>query len=336
VLGVYLSSFIVIFGGGFSWFFVKLHSQYQVPVEYSIFYRQFFASLFLFFIAFLQKKKLKLTLHQIKLCLLVALLYYTVYFLGAYYASIYLAAGLVAFISATKVIFVEIILSIKEKRNVSGRVILSGLFGVSGIILMSKSNMSIEHLNYKTISIGLTLAFVAPIANALSNVAIQVSRRKKTIDNFVMVAYCSLIGSIFVLLFGFLNRGLDSFVFIPLKLDYIVGLSYLSFVSSGISIVCVYYLIEKIGSVKTTFMSLGHPPFAMLLSVIFGKYKIDTITILGMILSLYGLYIGLRYQQKRKKYIELSQRKKIFKRNLRETKRKFKKSIAEWKKQYQE
>jgi len=51
-------------------------------------------------------------------------------------------------------------------------------------------------------------------------------------------------------------------------------------------------------------------------------------------LALYGLYIGLRYQQKRKRYIELSKRKKIFKRGLRETKKKFKKSISEWKKQY--
>jgi drug/metabolite transporter (DMT)-like permease len=297
---VYLAAAIYILSGGFSWFFVKMHSGFNVPVEFSIFYRQIFAATLFIFISILTRRNLKLTFHQFKLCIVVGVFYYCLYMLGSYYGSMYLVSGIVSFISSMRIIFAEIFLSIYHKKRPSTRIVISAALGSLGIFLMSKGNMKIANIDYKTIALGLSLAFIAPISNAASNVLLEISKRKKDIDNFVMIAYSSIIGSVFVLAAGLIRN--KTFYFFPINKQYIVGLIYLSFVSSGIATLCTYHLIHKIGSLKATYMSLSHAPLAMLLAIIFQGYKIDYYTFFGMLLCLISLYIGIRYQARKSLY----------------------------------
>jgi len=290
----FLLSSILLLSGGFSWFFVKLHAGYSMPVEFSIFYRNIGSALFVFLLMTCcgKIKIFKLNKEEFKVVLKVAFLYYFCYFMGSYYGSKFLAAGIVAFISSTKTIFVELLLSVKEKHKPSKAILFSAIIGAIGIALMSHSNMKISNLTLGQILFGLAFAFIAPISNSISYVVIKTSPAKKTINNFALSMYGCLIGSIGVLIFAIIKY--KTIVPMPLERNYIIGWMYLAFGASGLITVIAYYLIEKIGPSKTTMMSLAHSPTALLLSVGFMGYKLDLYTTVGMTLCVVALYFGLK------------------------------------------
>ncbi len=294
----FLCSFILLFSGGFSWFFVKLHAGYTMPVEFSIFYRNMGSSMFIFILMTLlgKGKIFKLSKEEWKIVLKVSFYYYFLYFMGSYYGSKFLAAGIVAFISSTKTIFVELFLSIKEKHKPSRTILISALIGTIGIALMSHSNMKISNLTIYQLLFGICFAFIAPISNSFSYVVIKTSAAKKTLSNFALAAYGAFIGSLMVLIFALLKY--KTIVPMPLDAKYLIGWCYLAFGASGLITVIAYYLIEKIGPAKTTMMSLAHSPTALLLSVSFMNYKLDVQTSVGMILCVIALYFGLKYKKK--------------------------------------
>lgn len=293
ILTFFLSA-ILLLSGGFSWFFVKLHAGYSMPVEFSIFYRNMGSAIFVFLLmTCLGKIKIfKLNKEEFKVVLKVAFLYYFCYFMGSYYGSKFLAAGIVAFISSTKTIFVELLLSIKERHKPSKTILFSAFIGAIGIALMSHANMKISNLTLGQILFGLCFAFIAPVSNSISYVVIKTSPAKQTLNNFALSMYGCLIGSIGVLIFALIKY--RTFVPMPLETKYIIGWMYLAFGASGLITVIAYYLIEKIGPSKTTMMSLAHSPTALLLSVGFMGYQLDLFTTVGMCLCVCALYFGLK------------------------------------------
>ena len=298
IVTFFLSS-ILLFSGGFSWFFVKLHAGYTMPVEFSIFYRNMGSSLFIFVLMTLlgKGKIFKLNKEELKVVLKVSFLYYFLYFMGSYYGSKFLAAGIVAFISSTKTMFVEVILAIKEKHRPSKTILISAFMGAVGIALMSHSNMRISNLTITQLLFGICFAFIAPVSNSFSYVIIKTSPAKKTLNNFALAAYGAFIGSLMVLIFALCKY--KTIVPMPLDTKYLIGWCYLAFGASGLITVIAYYLIDKIGPSKTTMMSLAHSPTALLLSVGFMGYQLDLPTTIGMTLCVIALYFGLKYKNKK-------------------------------------
>ena len=243
-------------------------------------------------------KIFKINKEELKVVLKVAFLYYFCYFMGSYHASVFLVSGLVAFISSTKTIFVEFLLSLKEKRKPAKRILLAAMIGSIGIFLISKSNMRISNLTLSQLLFGIAFAFVAPVSNSISYVIIKTSPAKKTLNNFALACYGSFLGSILVLLVGLVKH--KSMVPMPLDLKYIIGWVYLAFGASGLITVISYYLIEKIGPSKTTMMSLAHSPLALTLAVLFQGYVLDANTAIGMTMCICALYFGLSYKNKQK------------------------------------
>jgi len=296
-LKVFLFSLILLFSGGFSWFFVKLHAGYTMPVEFSIFYRNMGSSLFIFILMTLlgKWKIFKLGKEEWKIILKVSFFYYFLYFMGSYYGSKFLAAGIVAFISSTKTIFVELFLSIKEKHKPSRTIIISAFIGAIGIAMMSRANMKISNLTPMELLFGICFAFIAPVSNSVSYVTIKTNPAKKNLNNFTLAAYGAFIGSLLVLIFAICKY--KTIVPMPLDSKYLIGWCYLAFGASGLITVIAYYLIDKIGPSKTTMMSLAHSPTALLLSVLFMNYKLDLLTTIGMCFCVIALYFGLKYKQ---------------------------------------
>ena len=313
----FIFSVILLFSGGFSWFFTKLHSGYSLPVEFSIFYRNFGSAVFLFTIMTLSGRIriFKLNKEELKVVLVVAFFYYFFYFMGAYHGSKFLAAGIVAFISSTKTIFIELLMAVKERHRPSKTILISAALGSIGIALMSRANMNISNLTLGQIIFGLAFAFVAPISNSISYVVIKTSPAKKTINNFALAMYGFLIGSLLVLVVGLVKYG--KIAPMPLERNYIIGWIYLAFGASGLITVISYYLIEHIGPSKTAMMSLAHSPTALLLSVGFMGYTLDWQTTLGMTCCVVALYFGLKYK---KKVVSQHKRRKFWNRFLRNEK----------------
>lgn len=294
----FVLSAVLLLSGGFSWFFVKLHAGYSMPVEFSIFYRNMGSSLFIFILMTLlgKGKIFKLNKEEFKVILKVAFLYYFCYFMGSYHGSKFLAAGIVAFISSTKTIFVELLMALKERHKPSRTILISALIGAIGIALMSHSNMRISNLTFAQLMFGICFAFIAPVSNSISYVVIRTSPAKQTINNFALAAYGAFIGSVLVFIFAVCKY--KTVVPMPMDVKYLVGWAYLAFGASGLITVCAYYLIEHIGPSKTTMMSLAHSPTALLLSVAFMGYELDAMTVIGMTCCVVALYFGLKYKQK--------------------------------------
>ena len=290
----YILAAILLFSGGFSWFFTKLHAGYSMPVEFSIFYRLIGASFFIFLSAVLagKAKIFRLNKEEWKIVLKVTVFYYVFYFMGAYYGSKFLAAGIVAFIASTKTIFTELFLSIKEYKRPSSGILIAAVIGAIGIAMMSRSNMKISNLSLAEVLFGIGFAFIAPVSNSISYVVIKTSEAKKTLNNFALASYGAFIGSVIILLFAVIKY--KTFIMMPLDIKYLTGWFYLAFGASGLITVIAYYLIEKIGPSKTTMMSLAHAPTALLLSVMFMNYQLDLLTIIGMTLCVVALYFGLK------------------------------------------
>lgn len=309
MLLVYLASFVYIASGGFSWFFVKAHSGCKMPVEYSVFYRQLLTSFFMFTLSFFLRKDLSLNKKKIKLILIISFLYYFCYMLASYYGSLFLIAGLVSAISSTRIIFVEIFLSIYYKKRPSTKILISALMGAIGIGLLSKSNMKLTHINLAATLVGIGISFFSPVSNAATNVVIDVKKARKDIDGVVIIAYCSLIGSALVLILGLIR---NDFYLTPIILEknYLIGLLYLSVVSSGVASLCSYYLVAKIGSLKATYMSITHAPLALLLTVLLADGKFDAYNVTGMAFCIYSLYNGIRYQSRKEIYDKIREDRK--------------------------
>ena len=299
ILTLFLSS-ILLFSGGFSWFFTKLHAGYSMPVEFSIFYRNIGSSMFIFVLmTILGKIRIfKLNKEEWKIVLKVSILYYFFYFMGAYYGSKFLAAGIVAFIASTKTIFTELFLSLKEHKKPSSAILVAALIGAIGIAMMSRANMKISNLSVAELLFGICFAFISPVSNSISYVVIKTSPAKKTLNNFALATYGAFIGSLLVLLFAVIKY--KTFVIMPLDTKYLIGWFYLAFGASGLITVIAYYLIDKIGPSKTTMMSLAHSPTALLLSVLFMNYQLDALTSIGMTLCVVALYFGLKSKPRSK------------------------------------
>lgn len=290
-----IASFILIFSGGFSWFFVKKHSGFDMPKDFSIFYREIFAACFLLLIAFLMKAKFKLTKEEIKKTLVVSFFYYIVYYFAAYYATKYIVSGVASCISSTKIFMVPFLLAIVEKKMPQFKVWFISAIAVMGTILISKVNFDIASISINKFILGIFIAFLAPFGNSIANVYLDKNKDKTNINPLILAGYGNLIGAIFFLIIGTIKHG---FVLLPTNKEYLFGLCYLSIVSSGLAIVSLYYLIKQIGSLKATYMSLAHPPVAMILASFFEGYKLNVTSLTGIFLILLSVYLGLRFKRR--------------------------------------
>jgi drug/metabolite transporter (DMT)-like permease len=291
----FISSFILIFSGGFSWFFVKNHSGFDMPKDFSIFYREFFAACFLLFIAFLMKAKFKLTKEEVKKTLVVSFFYYIVYYFAAYYSTKYIVSGVASCISSTKIFMVPFLLAIVEKKIPQFKVWFISALAVIGTVLISKVNFDIGTVKKSYLFLGILIAFLAPLGNSIANVYLDKNKDKTNINPLVLAGYGNLIGAIFFLAIGIIKHG---FIMLPNNKEYLFGLGYLSIVSSGLAIVSLYYLIKQIGSLKATYMSLAHPPVAMVLASFFEGYKLNLTSLTGIFLILLSVYLGLRFKRR--------------------------------------
>ena len=56
----------------------------------------------------------------------------------------------------------------------------------------------------------------------------------------------------------------------------------------------MYYIIEKQGAVKTTYVNFILPVIAMLISTILEGFKWNAVAVIGMFLLLFSVWIGIK------------------------------------------
>ena len=70
-------------------------------------------------------------------------------------------------------------------------------------------------------------------------------------------------------------------------------MSILALTSTVVALFAMYYIIEKQGAVKATYMNFILPIISMIISTIVEGFSWNFVAIIGMIVLLYSVWIGI-------------------------------------------
>jgi drug/metabolite transporter (DMT)-like permease len=120
------------------------------------------------------------------------------------------------------------------------------------------------------------------------NYLVEKNKQQNHTPLFTSIAFASSISSIYLILINlFLNNKL-AFDYSP---RYIYSLIYQIFIASIVAFLCLYYLIQKIGTVKASYTALIYPIIALIISSFFEKFEFTILGTIGLFFILIALIL---------------------------------------------
>jgi len=283
-----LSFFGLCFAWTFSWFAIKLQTASGVRVEYSVAYRFFIASIIVFIIAKFAKQRIKISIPELLLLIIIGICNCGVNFILIYIASEHVVSGVIAMLSPISIIACEILISIYERRVPSPKTIVSALVGILGIYVFVYDIIHLGSGYGSKAGFGILLVLVEVLIFAIGCILLSILKKKYCTPLYSSIGYSAMFGSCISICIGL---SMHSGAFFDLSMRYTLGLLYSTFISSVLGFICFYYLIEKIGSVKANYTSLIYPITAMVVSSYCEGYSCSMSSIIGVFFILFALVI---------------------------------------------
>jgi drug/metabolite transporter (DMT)-like permease len=282
----------------FSWFAMKLQVESLVPLELSVFYRFALTSILMFGICLISKQRLWLKKSEIKFLIYIGITNFCLNFLIGYFAVQFVASGVLATIFCLSIISSEIILAKVDRRKIAKKILLSSLIGFVGLIFFVAPIIDFSKYNETSKSLtGIGLCLIMMLIYSSGNVVVGKNRAANQTPLFTLIAYGSGIGSVFLMLFN-LARG-NEFVF-DFSPQYLLSLSYLILVASVLAFICLFYLIQKIGSAKANYTALIYPMLALAISAYFENFVFNIFNLVGFALIIVALAVEFLSFSKKK------------------------------------
>lgn len=249
--------------------------------------RQVGAGLLLFIAMFFMGKLEKLTLKDIGRQALPGILLITFGNGIIGWAELYIPSGLAALIVSVMPIYVVVInlISGKEQRQFNTKIIAGFVLGCAGIVLIFKDNLS--DLGKPEYLWGVLASFGACFFWAIGSIYMKG-------NTFKTNAYSNAA-------IQFTTGGLGCFVFSLCFDDYanfttvtsesLWALLYLTLIGSILAYMSYLYAIKHLPIVLVSTYAYVNPVIAILLGVAILNEKITWITVLALIVTLYGVYL---------------------------------------------
>ena len=270
-------------------------SHYSMPLEYMMFYRLMISSLFILFIILLRRQRILIRKNEVIVSILVASSQLNVWL--ATYGTKYLISGLVACVSLLQIFVAEVLSSVVEKRRMRNNIIVSGILGLIGVALLcNKQFVGIENLDIKNTLLGIFFSFIATVAAAGGNLIYEKSGYKlREMPRTTFLLYNCFFAGIFFLLLGFITAPTKELLN-PAIFDkkYLGVMTYLAITATVLALFGLYYIIEKQGAVKSTYVVFVYPVISMIISTFVEGYEWDVMAVFGMIILLYSVWVGVR------------------------------------------
>ena len=271
---------------GSSYICANFLTRYSVPLEYAIFYRMIVSVIILTVIIFIKRDRFFIKKNELLPSILVSMSQLNVW-LGTYGAK-YLISGLVPCVALLQIFVAEMLSSLIEKRKMRNNIIISGFLGLIGIINTKETNV-------KNTLIGIFFSFTSTFAAAGGNIIYEKS--KKTLlqmPRSTFMLYNCFFAGMFLLLLGIIINPND-FVFNVSAIDikYSLMILWLSLTSTIIALFALYYIIEKQGAVKATYMNFILPIVSMVISTVVEGFVWNITAVFGMIILLYSVWLGM-------------------------------------------
>jgi len=268
---------------------MKLQIESIVPPELSVFYRIFFTSIIMFIICFITKQRVTISKKEFSFFIFIGIANFCINFLIGYHAVKFIASGMLATIFSLSIITSEIISSFIDKRKIERKVIISSLVGFIGLafFILPMIKFDVHDDMIKTLT-GVGLAIIMMIIYSLGNVLVGKNKKINKTPLYTSIAYGTGIGSFFLLLIN-LSQG-NGFVF-DFSSKYILSLTYLVLIASVIAFVCLFYLIQEIGSAKANYTALIYPVIALITSAYLENFHFNLLSGLGFVMIISALAI---------------------------------------------
>ncbi len=269
-----------------------------VPAAWSVFYRFALATPALFLVAFLMKRRLKLTAPEHRLAAFVGIFQFSGNFLFVYHAELYVTSGIVAMMFGLLMVPNALFGRLFLGERVQGGFLIGSAIAIVGVSAL----LVHEWLSNPEAGViggnpgwGIALAMLGILAASVANV-IQANPTGRAVPMVSLLAWAMLYGTIFDLGFALLTAGPPP---VPTSGNYWAGIVYLALIGSVVTFPLHYNLVREIGAGRTAYNSILTISVAMLLSTLFEDYRWTALTAGGMVLAVIGMVLALRAKQSR-------------------------------------
>ncbi|MFY0596833.1 MAG: DMT family transporter [Cognatishimia sp.] len=252
----------------------------DVPVLVSIFYRFALAAIVMIAgLVLLGRLKLPSVWRFVALQ---ALCLFSFNFICFYNATGLIPSGLVSVVFSLASIFNAVNARVIYKEQISPRVIIAGLIGVSGLVLLFWNELfarfDMDSLRGVAWACGGTMLF------SLGN---MVSRKNTSVgvSPIIANAWGMGIGAIVLLALILVS---STPVVAPIGVTYWTALAYLSVIGSVVGFSTYLLLVQNVGSAKAGYATVVFPLIALLLSTLFEGYVWTETAFVGVALIVVG------------------------------------------------
>lgn len=274
---------------GFSWFAMKLQVSSTVPIEISVLYRFIAVAILMTLLCLVTKTRLKPFRTEYKYFLIIALSNFSLNFLIGYHTTNYIPSGMIAVIFSLSIITSEILKAIFDGKKIQKKIILSSIFGFIGLLFFIFPTIKFsENSSNFSIIYGFILAILMMIIFSIGNYLVEKNKQQNHTPLFTSIALASSISSIYLIL---INLFLGHKLVFDYSNSYIYSLIYQIFIASIVAFLCLYYLIQKIGTVKASYTALIYPIIALIISSFFEKFEFTILGTIGLFFILIALIL---------------------------------------------
>lgn len=204
-------------------------------------------------------------------------------YLGAFVMAIkFVSPGIGSLATATNPIFITMLSALLLQRKPQGKEVGSLILGLSGILVASFPQLTLEPTVWK----GLLILIGGIIT--VSAATVYYVRTEWKLNSFVINGWQVLLGGIFLLPFTAFFASFSSANF---DLRFLLSVAWLIFPVSLVALWLWFYLIDQDPISASLWMFLC-PVFGYIYAYLFSEESISIYTIIGTVIVIVGLYVG--------------------------------------------
>lgn len=273
---------------GSTWLGIKFQLGTIDPMV-SVVYRFTLAAVLLMLWCRMRNLKMRFTLKDHFFMALQGTFLFAVNYWLFYVAELYLTSGLAAVIFSTILLLNMINGAIFLKTPFEPKVILGGMFGLAGIVLVFKPELSGFHWNDTGVW-GIFLSFAATLLASFGNI-ISARNQKNGLPVIQTNAWGMAYGALLMFFIAIASGKAFTFDF---SLTYISALIYLAVFGSIVAFGCYLSLVGRIGADRAAYATLLFPIVALIISTLWEDFHWTTESISGVGLILTGNLLMLK------------------------------------------
>ena len=280
----------VVVTWGFAW--IAIHFQVGVvPPDVSVAWRFLLAGILMLAIAAIRQDRLRYSLRQHGIFVLLGLTLFSTNFLLFYHAAATLPSGLLSIVFSLASLINVGLGRLLYKNPIDRRVVIGGLLGALGMIAMFYPQFAGTGFQHNSV-VALMLCIVGTTVFCLGNMVSAPLQRDK-VPVFASSGYGMLYGSAALFLYAALRGHSFAIEWTP---SYLGAFLYLVLIASIIAYASYLTLLGRIGADRAAYVTVLGPAVALAVSTFFENFQWSVLAALGLAAVLAGnvLVLGPR------------------------------------------